>query len=258
MAAESLAIVSVRCERCGLEAAGSVTTCPKCGGAVREDTRDSRPLAELRPEAEPPLPAAHEVLRARTPPLGAQRKDPTPMPRSSDLGVTPLPQRDPSAPRNVVAAVAVPPPSSAPGPMEDPSSWFDKSEVKSETPRGSAPIALDPPSEQNTPLMKPVKRRAPDYVDDDDDEEDDDANGSDFHVTPAEAAAPEPMVARAQPPVGLPAMTLSAPTLIEPPRGWSRALIVIALCVIVGVVVGWLLSTPPPPTPEEHPRQHAR
>jgi hypothetical protein len=224
---------------------------------VREDTRDSRPLSALRPEAEPPLPAAHEVLRARTPPLGAQRKDPTPMPASSDLGVTPLPQRDPSAPRSILAAVAATPPSITPGPMEDPSSWFDKNELgKSETPPGSAPIILDPPSEQNTPLMKPLKKREPDYTPDEAGERDTDTEASRFLSTPVEAAAPEPMVARAQPPVPVPALTLSAPTLVEPRRGWSRALIVIALCVIAGVVVGWLLSTPPPATPEEHPNQH--
>jgi hypothetical protein len=254
VAAETPAIVSVVCDRCGIESTGSLTACPKCGGPVREDTRDSRPLAALRPEAEPPLPAAHEVLRTRTPPLGAQRRDPTPLPHSNDLGITPLPQADPSASRNVVAAIAPTPASSAPGPMEDPSSWFGKSELK-DTPPSSAPVVLDPASDQHTPLMRPLRKSGPIFVDDETPEEP--ADASDYQSTAVDEAAPEPPVIRAQAPIGVPSLTLSAPTLIEPRRAWSRALVVIALCVIVGVVVGWLLSTPPPPTPEEHPIKHA-
>lgn len=152
-------MLSARCDRCHQSVAGGQTVCPHCGGAVSEESGDLRPLL---PEAEPPLPAAHEALRTRTPPQGAMRKDPTPLPRRRDptparkdptpvptreeLGDTPLPQRES---RQVVAAIAEPPPS-VPGPMEIPR-------------RGSrrASSARPPRPRSTSSSQRPSRRRAP-------------------------------------------------------------------------------------------------
>jgi hypothetical protein len=255
---EIVATVSLRCERCGLDVARGRSVCGTCGGPVQEDTRDSHPLVELRPEAEPPLPAAHEVLRTRTPPLGAQRKDPTPSgphrkePTPLPRGITPMRERDPSSPPSVVAAVADTP-TSVPGPMEDPSSWFDKSEMKSARP--AAPVATahddglahenDVASDDDAPPLAPHDEAA-----------DATPNHRGIRSQPQLVAATPAIEARWQQPIASPSPTLAVPTLVER-RGASRALIVIALCVVVGVLVGWLLSQPEPPTPEERVRTHA-
>jgi hypothetical protein len=60
------------CAHCGGELLTDGLFCPGCGSPVRTDASVMMPLAALRPEAEPPLPAEHELLRMRTPVPGVE------------------------------------------------------------------------------------------------------------------------------------------------------------------------------------------
>jgi hypothetical protein len=119
--------------------------CTRCG--VKREPSDLSPLQALRPEAEPPLPAAHDLLRTRTPPLGAPRDAPEPIRPPQPV---PAIQDASAAPRALV--VTETPLASAPGPMVDPSAWFEESKVREpESEPESEPL---PPAPDGAPRMR--------------------------------------------------------------------------------------------------------
>ncbi len=169
------------------------------------------PLPPLLPEAEPPLPAAHAILRARTPPGGHPRREPTPMRVALERELTPTPQKLPAP--AITATLSTPLPST-PGPLVDPGSWFAAPPTtvggSRRGTRSRGMIAPDPPHEVAPEMLDAA---AP-LVDD------------------AEAAGP---IAAPAPPQVLPALG---------GRGAHRAAAAALLCVVVGIAVGWLLSAP--------------
>lgn len=182
--------MSAPCPACGFDNVERVATCRACGVGLRGSTTHITPLPHLQPEAEPPLPAAHEALRVRTPPLGEQRRDPTP------------PRRDPT-PLRVVAEISEPPATTAAGPLEDPSAWF-----RDNTPdRG-----------QSMPLTSES-------------------------ASPAVHSGTDGDPRRVPPPFGeeIPALTGAA-------GFWRRAIVAVVLCILVGALVGWVLSAGDAPT----------
>ena len=241
----------------------------------KNDPSVMEPLVELRPEAEPPLPAAHDLLRTRTPPLGATRKDPTPM----------KPPQDP--PRAVV--VTETPMTAAPGPIVDPSAWFEESKVREPEPARPLPPAPDvaaPRMRVPTPigvLMTPTPqrlpgpeaaaaaedaaRRAADRVVERD-RADERAPLTDTGRVAAlnELATDRPTIRAIRTGRTAIAGSSSSPVLDEPvvpprpePTGLTggvpalversplrRAAIAVLVCLAVGAAVGWLISTPAP------------
>ncbi|MEO6952004.1 MAG: hypothetical protein ABI321_09340 [Polyangia bacterium] len=66
------------CENCGATFEADESRCQICGAERRREASVLFSLTSLRPEAEPPLPAAHDELRSRTPLKGiAQVQSPT-------------------------------------------------------------------------------------------------------------------------------------------------------------------------------------
>ncbi len=60
---------------CSAEFEDDETRCEICGAERRKEHSGTFSLPSLLPEAEPPLPAAHDELRGRTPPLGVAPVD---------------------------------------------------------------------------------------------------------------------------------------------------------------------------------------
>lgn len=256
--------MSVRCVRCGTARARAELPCPRCRPAAHSGRRAVTPLAELRPEAEPPLPAAHESLRARTPPHGAARRDPTPSRVHDAAAHTP--------PRAIVVAGADAAMASAPGPIVDPSAWFEQSKAQDDEARA---LPAPPRAEADSPA--PFYLPAPSALME--------ARGGragmagrhaaqDERPLPAEATAShrrrKSSAERATAPRGLtsreekesagdafiespPPSPGEIPSLIGRGRAsrGRRTLIAVALCLAAGAAVGWLLSSPEPPTVDE-------
>ena len=267
-----------RCQRCGSALAVGTGKCPLCDAAARTEGSVIAPLAELRPEAEPPLPAAHDLLRTRTPPLGsgAMRRDPTPVPV----------KEPPSSVRSVVAARVESPIDSAPGPIVDPSAWFEEKKVKEPEPNPLPPL---PPTREGEPqrlrvpsmigdLMTPTPRQLPSRpavqaIAEAEADADADADGDpDADAIGATEAAPygndpEPRDQaleeldrdratsrghnlRPTTAIAPPAYLGVVPSLVEK-KPLRRAFVAVLMCLAVGAAVGWWLSSPEPPTSDE-------
>jgi hypothetical protein len=296
------------------------------------------PLAELRPEAEPPLPAAHEMLRSRTPAFGTAKRDPTPArrdPTPARRDPTPARAKDPpprggtalgdSGPRAVIAAVVESPLAAAPGPIVDPSAWFEESSVGGPSPLPPAPTRARAPTPARA-FMTPTPDRpaSPDaaqaMVDADERRRQTDADaptrdegrprGIALIAEVAELSGPLRDDSASAPPVrndtvrspvrnessrtaalreldreratqrghvravtvsreivsadeagavavvekdrllAVPDAMPSMPSLVETSR-FRRAAIAVFVCIVVGTLVGWLISNPAPPTPDE-------
>ncbi len=255
--------MSFRCAACGSPLPDRPFLCPKCGAQTVTDPSNRLPLAELRPEAEPPLPAAHEALRQRTPPLGVPahrppmpgirtvpgtaRRDPTPGPRRDP---TPGPGREPPPPRKDPpptpphARVAAETPfSAAPGPLVDPSAWFEDGSIS--TPPSGRVRLEDTPVERDTVVrtaraFESATRGAP---------PESEPRLHDDAPTPSEvvraAGAPPPSPGE-------------IPSLVGGGSRGRQIVVVLVLCIIGGALVGWLMSSGPGTPSDEAPARSAK
>ncbi len=284
--------MSLRCGACGHELPARPGLCPNCGAQTRSDPNFLTPLAELRPEAEPPLPAAHEVLRQRTPPLGVAargtpikgtpinatpikgtptvpgvtRRDPTPMSRKNSPPAAPT-DASPAPQAKIVAESRF---ASAPGPLVDPSAWFEDSQLREAAALPPGPAKL--PS-SNFRVLTPsagvrvAAERAP--------KDDVPSKGNVRRPDAGEferdrATAPRGRPARPNtPPTGTtaagmrpglhvspalavePALPDDSPALVPGPNSWRPILIALLLCVLGGAIVGWMLSSTSGPGADE-------
>ena len=164
------------CGNCGAAFEADESHCQICGAERRRDASLEFSLTSLQPEAEPPLPAAHDELRGGTPSTGT----------ATVAAPTRVEKHVPGRSLAALAPLATPLPMSVPPPRN---------------------IDVDVGMDQPSWALPPT-------------------------------------------PVPTPAMT-DVPSLTGG-SGWvRRSLLAVLLCLAAGAVVGWLLSQPEPPTPDE-------